>query len=69
MKEKCGNCAFANFHGVPDLECRRYAPKGNRGESWNCRADFPQVTPDMWCGDYKFVPEDETNVPSWAWES
>lgn len=51
-EDRCKDCRYGIFHGVPDLDCRRYAPRENRGENWNRRAEYPQVPWDGWCGEF-----------------
>jgi len=52
-KPACGNCKFAHFVGVPNLECRRHAPSHKAGVGGLQDRAYPGVNHEEWCGDHE----------------
>lgn len=51
--KRCGTCAYAEFAGVPLLECHRHAPAGTKEYLGQPRAVWPAVEYENVCGDFK----------------
>lgn len=59
--EQCSNCRYY-YPGSDNRnsECRRHAPIGN--DKYN-DAEWPEVYPYMWCGDFAPISAPETDLP------
>jgi len=56
IKQKCGNCFFAEDRGGYDeANCRRHAPIAHENRIGTFQAEWPVVSQMYgWCGDWRF---------------
>jgi len=59
-EERCSNCRYY-YPGSDNRgpECHRHAPIGNNKHS---DAEWPEVYPYMWCGDFAPIPAPEPEL-------
>lgn len=48
-KQSCGNCYYCPDH---TRECRRYAPRPALGAQAGYESYWPDISGDMWCGEW-----------------
>lgn len=57
MVENCGKCKFGNkiTYNADDRFCSRFppTPDSTRPDTYS---NFPVVSPEAWCGEYKPIP-------------
>ena len=66
MNEKpcCGNCKFwlKNSANLTIGWCRKYPPKTILIQTYDPQSHFPEISFDGWCGEHRFVQNDNDKV-------